>query len=71
MAKGDWGDWRKSLHPVFGSVKHGRFGFFMHGGRFAGSAGCIDIGGGVFGNQITDKVKNTINNSDRSELWVL
>ena len=55
MAKGDWGDWRISLHPVFGTVKYGRSGFFMHGGRFAGSAGCIDIGGGIFGNQITDK----------------
>ena len=71
MAIGDWGDWRISLHPVFGTVKHGRSGFFMHGGRVRGSAGCIDIGGGIFGNKTTDRVKKTISNSDRSELWVL
>ncbi len=71
MAIGDWGDWRVPLHPVFGSVKNGRSGFFMHGGRIAGSAGCIDIGGGVWGNKITDRIKKTINNSGRSELWVL
>jgi RHS repeat-associated protein len=53
---GDWGDWRVPLTPSPGTDTLGRSGFFMHGGSEPGSAGCIDIGGGIFGNDATDKV---------------
>ncbi|ARN66134.1 DUF2778 domain-containing protein [Vibrio parahaemolyticus] len=61
--KGDWGDWRVRLHPVAGSKTHGRDNFFLHGGGLPGSAGCIDIGGGVIGNEITDKILSYITSS--------
>src|SRR5215813_10381162 len=47
---GDWGSGRVELHPKkvlegpCGSAKT-RSEFFLHGGSFAGSSGCIDIGG--------------------------
>ena len=31
-----------------GTNTHGRSGFFLHGGRIPGSAGCIDVGSGEF-----------------------
>lgn len=71
MAAADWGDWRIPLHPVFRGKTHGRSGFYMHGGGIAGSAGCIDVGGGIWGNKASDRVKTTISNSSRSELWVI
>ena len=47
---GDWGSGRVELHPK-GKVLEGPCGnansrseFFLHGGSFAGSSGCIDIG---------------------------
>lgn len=54
--RGDWGSWRVPLHPYAGTVTYGRSGFFLHGGQFPGSAGCIDIGGGVFGNKLTNQL---------------
>ncbi len=39
-----WGNRRASLHPVNGTNTKGRSGFFLHGGTYFGSAGCIDIG---------------------------
>jgi hypothetical protein len=59
---GDWGDWRISLHPELESNTFGRHGFFLHGGARPGSAGCIDIGGGVSGNAQTDFLKEFIRN---------
>jgi RHS repeat-associated protein len=50
---GDWGDWRVPLKPSFATK---RSGFFLHGGRDPGSEGCIDIGGGIFGNSNTDRL---------------
>lgn len=62
---GDWGDWRIRLHNLNEkkSEFHGRNNFFLHGGWKKGSAGCIDIGGGIFGNKNTDKIRNIIINS--------
>lgn len=34
----------------------GRSGFFLHGGTIPGSAGCIDIGGGLLGSAETDRL---------------
>jgi len=67
---GDWGDWRVPIHPFSAVKRYGRSGFFMHGGVLKGSAGCIDVGGGIFGNKNTDKILRTIKSSDRSILWV-
>jgi RHS repeat-associated protein len=60
--KGDWGDWRVALKPLAWTETHGRSGFFLHGGAIEGSAGCVDIGGGLFGNEQTDHLLNDINN---------
>lgn len=43
---GDWGAYRAPLHPQSGTNTFGRSGFFIHGGKKPGSAGCIDVGGG-------------------------
>lgn len=55
--RGDWGDWRVPVHPLPRTQTYGRSGFFLHGGRFKGSAGCIDFGGGVFGDHRTDQLR--------------
>jgi RHS repeat-associated protein len=39
-----WGDWRVALHPLPGTDTLGRDGFFVHGGKYIGSIGCIDVG---------------------------
>ena len=57
---GDWGDWRIKINPLLGTDPFGRSGFFLHGGSLLGSAGCIDIGGGILGNDITNRVLNDI-----------
>lgn len=41
---GDWGEYRAPMTPMSGTETHNRSGFFMHGGKTPGSAGCIDIG---------------------------
>jgi RHS repeat-associated protein len=41
---GDWGNYRAPLHPSLDTDTYGRDGFFIHGGRLPGSAGCIDVG---------------------------
>lgn len=61
--RGDWGDWRVRLHPAAGSKTYGRDNFFLHGGSLPGSAGCIDIGGGLTGNVVTDKILSYITSS--------
>jgi len=38
----------------------GRNNFFLHGGMFQGSAGCIDIGGGLHGDATTDFVRDEL-----------
>src|SRR5690554_7947287 len=54
QSQGDWGDWRIALHPEPGTNTHGQDGLFIHGGAATGSAGCIDIGGGLSGNNKTN-----------------
>jgi len=69
--KGDWGDWRIPIHATGQTKVYGRNGFFMHGGTWDGSAGCIDVGGSVFGNETSDKVlKSITSSSERIQLWV-
>ena len=38
-----WGNYSWELKPKLGTITHGRGGFFIHGGWYWGSAGCIDI----------------------------
>lgn len=39
-----WGEYRVWLNPAEGTNTFGRSNFSIHGGWFAGSAGCIDLG---------------------------
>lgn len=57
---GDWGDWRIRIYPKPGTKTWGRDNFFIHGGSIEGSAGCIDIGGGIIGNSSTDRLLKII-----------
>ncbi len=41
---GDWGHGRVPLHPSKDTKTHGQDGFYIHGGKLKGSAGCADIG---------------------------
>ncbi|HMO84121.1 MAG TPA: DUF2778 domain-containing protein [Lacipirellulaceae bacterium] len=38
-----WGRYRITLHPYTDTETYGRGGFFIHGGKTPGSAGCIDL----------------------------
>lgn len=40
----DWGNYRAPMHPDSKTNTHGRFDFFLHGGKKPGSAGCVDVG---------------------------
>jgi hypothetical protein len=40
----DWGNFRVRLFPGAGTKTYGRGGFYLHGGKKPGSAGCIDLG---------------------------
>ena len=57
---GDWGDWRIRIKPSAMTNTYGRGNFFIHGGGTIGSAGCIDVGGGILGNKHTDRLKQDI-----------
>lgn len=57
---GDWGDFRVRIESFSSTNTYGRDGFFLHGGGYSGSAGCIDVGGGIFGNRQTDLLKLAI-----------
>lgn len=57
--KGDWGDWNVPLQPESDNGA-GRSHFYIHGGTLPGSAGCIDIGGGILGNNISDFLKDIL-----------
>jgi hypothetical protein len=52
----DWGDWRVPLVPILVPGLGTRDGFKLHGGDGLGTAGCIDIGGGRYGNDTTNRV---------------
>ncbi|MGY5677571.1 tlde1 domain-containing protein [Vibrio cincinnatiensis] len=60
---GDWGDWRIRIHAKPTTKTWGRDKFFIHGGSFDGSSGCIDIGGGLWGNAQTDRLASLISAS--------
>ena len=62
---GDWGSFRVPLTPIAGTDVNDRNGkprdgFKLHGGRNPGSAGCIDVGGGYNGNDVTKKLLKTL-----------
>jgi hypothetical protein len=38
-----WGDYRITIHPYPDTKTHKRGGFFIHGGKTPGSAGCVDL----------------------------
>ena len=38
-----WGKHRITIHPFTTTETHQRGGFFIHGGKVLGSAGCIDL----------------------------
>jgi len=59
---GDWGDWRAPIRPNSGTQTFGRSGFLLHGGRKPGSKGCIDVGGGILGNDVTNRLLNDLLN---------
>lgn len=42
-----WGEYRIFLKPESGTNTYGRDGFFIHGGEFFGSNGCIDLAGNM------------------------
>lgn len=58
--RGDWGNWRVPLTPNEGTPTFNRSGFFLHGGSYPGSAGCIDFGGGLSGNSQTNQLLQDI-----------
>jgi hypothetical protein len=56
----DWGSFRVPLVPAMTTNTYGRTGFYLHGGIWPGSAGCIDVGGGLFGNASTRSLVDLI-----------
>jgi RHS repeat-associated protein len=69
--RGDWGDWRVPLVPLEGTNTYGRSDFFLHGGSMPGSAGCIDFGGGRFGNAQTSRLLNDLRAFGRDRIPLL
>ena len=59
---GDWGDWRVPVIPDPGTNTFDRSGFFLHGGAKLGTRGCIDVGGGTFGDPTTDRLLRDLQN---------
>lgn len=43
LARVAWGNYRYALIPSAGTQTHGRGSFYLHGGSFPGSIGCIDL----------------------------
>ena len=56
---GDWGSFRVRLHRIE-STDSKRDYFFLHGGEFPGSGGCIDVGGGLDGDANTERLLGDI-----------
>src|SRR5205085_11971092 len=56
--RADWGSFRVPIHLNQGMAMPGRdpSSFKLHGGRRPGSAGCIDVGGGIFGDSVTQRL---------------
>lgn len=51
-----WGKYRITIHPFTTTVTYQRGGFFVHGGKVPGSAGCIDL---------TSNIDTFVNDLDR------
>ena len=51
-----WGKYRLTIHTFTTTVTHGRGGFFIHGGKNPGSAGCIDL---------TSKISDLVTDLDK------
>jgi RHS repeat-associated protein len=63
--RGDWGSFLAPLTPYYGTDTLGRSGFYLHGGVFEGTAGCIDVGGGLFGSSGTERlIQDLLNDPD-------
>jgi hypothetical protein len=57
----DWGHWRVAITKIsFENAKLTRDKFFVHTGDTPGSAGCIDVGGGVSGSDDSEEIVNII-----------
>jgi hypothetical protein len=56
MGGGDWGSRNAPLIPYSYTDTHNRDSFYIHEGSLPGSAGCIDAGGGLFGNEQTRRL---------------
>lgn len=67
---GDWGSFRIPLRPSKGTDTFSRSGFYIHGGDGKGTAGCIDIGGGTFGNEDTKRFIRILRSSKYNEISV-
>jgi hypothetical protein len=65
-----WGDYRITLHPDKQTKTYGRGGFFIHGGHYPGSAGCVDLTSSM--NQFYKDLMKAIggNKSCQIPLWV-
>ena len=42
-SEASWGKYRLTIHPFTTTDTFGRGGFFIHGGKILGSAGCVDL----------------------------
>jgi len=61
----DWGSFRAPLHPDAATLQtiselHRSGNFFLHGGVNPGTAGCIDCGGGLYGNGSTERLAHDL-----------
>ena len=63
--KADWGSFLVAIHPYPWTDTYGRDGFYLHGGNYRGSKGCIDVGGGILGNSETRQLLRVLR-SDRN-----
>lgn len=66
----DWGDWFVPIVSESGTFPYGRKGFYLHGGCFKGSAGCIDVGGCILGNENSSQVLHSLEEAEVSTIWV-
>lgn len=71
IRSGDWGSWNAPLIPNPNTNTYNRSGFYIHEGMFPGSAGCIDVGGGLFGNDLTKQLLRDILNDPDKRVPVL
>lgn len=71
IRSGDWGSWNAPLNPNPGTNTYSRTGFYIHEGMFPGSAGCIDVGGGLYGNDLTKQLLRDILNDPDKRVPVL